>query len=114
MEEIKLAGITHRGRVVPAKQVLPATEKQREYIHSLCQEIKDILKFFVVEKQNKYAAWPWPPDAWEWPDDGIAGIPIDAPELPKYYAGGIIRGLQEKLHYLRRKKKEYEGSKILP
>jgi len=31
MEEIKLAGITHKGRVIPAKQILPATEKQRTY-----------------------------------------------------------------------------------
>jgi len=107
VEEIEIVGITHKGRAISYKKILPATEKQRNYIRTLCGEIRDLLRFFVVEKQNKYAIWPWPPDAHEWSNREIAGIDIEAPDLPQYYAGGVIADLREKVLILRRRKREY-------
>jgi len=106
---MRIAGMTHKGRLISVKLVGPATGKQREYIHSLCAEIRDLLRFFIVEKENKYAVWPWPPDSPEWSDDMIAGLTIDHPELPKYYAGGVIQKLRDTVRTLRRKRRELYG-----
>jgi len=107
---MRVAGMTHKGQLISVKKIAPATGKQREYVRSLCQEIRDLLRFFIVEKKNKYAVWPWPPDSYEWSDDQIAGIDIENPEVPQYYVGGVIQGLREKLWTLKRKRRELYGS----
>jgi len=111
-DEVFLAGLTHKGKIVSPKLLLPATERQRQYLHSLCQEIRDILKFLIVEKQNPHAAWPWPQDACEWGDDRIAGFQIDNPNIPRYYAGGMIAKLLERLWYLKRTSRELYGQLV--